>query len=535
MPSVIGRRRYAGETYPQARARGELAFASSAAMTAYPVAGLSVGTLAFLQSRTTFWSLQAYSGEPDGWHIAASSPSLAWVYHSAGDAPAAQAQPTWLIDPVDGDDDAPGTAASGRPVQTWAELVRRWGTVAPLLRQNTWFQFLRSQPDNSDQVEFRGRVVDPDVIVNLLGTPTVVASGALGAVGAKGPSGALTADLGPAAAQAVGLQLFNATRNAYCWVDRVESGTVCVLSQPFAPSVTPPPAWWQGGAYGQPAEVNAFAEGDAFQILEPTQVYVSAFCPVTVGTWEATGGDGILAMMGNVWVPLTTPSELFVAQNFLWNPSARITQCRVDAYLVTETAASNGVGEQIFNSFLFGGGFVDAGIYGGVMCAVIDGVGGWITFLDGCVLGGDMLVHYTVALNGRGVYRGTCVLSKVCGDAVTGTTFDVNDQCYITGAEYGEPATVYGAYTFSLNSDATVVYDDTATSVFLGTAALTLNGSTTATAIDRSVDPVQMHAGRALSPANLSAPVASGGFGDIAMSNSLRGGFASEAALAASP
>lgn len=106
---------------------------SASTLTALSVTGFATGTLAYLQSRGTFWSYQPFdTSAPDGNHIPAQVGN--WVYHGPGNASAALAQTVWQIDPLNGSDDNSGLA--GFPVQHIGELVRRMGTTSPACSAN---------------------------------------------------------------------------------------------------------------------------------------------------------------------------------------------------------------------------------------------------------------------------------------------------------------------------------------------------------------------------------------------------------------
>jgi hypothetical protein len=432
--------------------------------------------------------------------------------------------PNWYIDPsnVSGtaSDNNNGTTAATALIH-YRELVRRWGTVSPLLAQQTVLTFLSDQPDQTDPVILRP-IMEPGSLLNVIGTPVTVASGSLGAVTAKNraTSTLLQANIGAAAAGSQGFMLFDTSQTARSFVDSV-AGNVVTLTQPFAPSVTAPPAWWAGGASGSPAQVNSYTTGDSFQTIRLTKIYIQVFCPTTIGDWPASL-RGTLAMLGQIWVPDPTNG----AQSFLTNPTTRITECRIDSFFQAETTGSNVVAEQLFNSWLpNGGSFGLTSIYGGAINTISAGT----AYLHGTVVGADALLHGTVLTEPA---DGTSQVVSLLDSVFLDGTLDVSSNVKLGNApNYGAGGVLYGTYTVDAHLASFVFYDGTATGVFLGTPTLQINGIAKASAYDRSIDPGALHSGRTLSVAQLDATIASGGFGGVALGNGLDAGFLATTSL----
>lgn len=429
--------------------------------------------------------------------------------------------PAWYINPSTGSDNNSGTDAA-HPMQHWYELAaRRWATVRPVINTNVFIEFLADQPDQSDQVEFRP-IMMPGSLLNLEGALTQTASGTLGTVtGRNRATGTLLqADLGAAAAGSVGQLLYNTTRGTRAWVDSL-SGTVATLTQPFDPSVTntaPPAVLWNGGGGGLPAERTNTTTGDSFQLQRPATVSMSVFAPTTIGA-DTSFGDGILSMMGHIHVP--DPSA-FQSQSFQMSGSLRISECRVDPFLEMENKVNNSVGELTFNNWLDGGiQAFGVSVFGGSL-------GTFLSFLSGAELDGDVIAKGDIAVTGT---ANPTSAANLFGDVYLGGTISVAAQVESAVGEYDAPQ-AYGTYTANLILGGAWYYDGTASSVFTGSPTLKLDGASTGSALDRSVDPNVIHSNRALSPAQLDATIASGGFGGIAYDSHLTSVFAASSANA---
>lgn len=428
--------------------------------------------------------------------------------------------PHWYISGSTGSNRNSGDTA-GSPVADFGEVLRRWGTNQPINLQNTVVEWL--DDDGLIDADTKPYVFAPimpqgpgdGLLLNLYGSKIVVSSGVLGGVTAMsvGAGTLLLADLGSSAATAVGMILVNETRNAVCWVDSIISGNICALTQPAGPSVTTPPAWWLGGGGGPPL-VNNFTMGDEFTIYRLPRVKFGAVLPTTVGFWKPTF-DGMLCMMGNLWVPDLTGG---FSESFLKNPTLRMTECRCDALVETQSPASNGVGEQIFNCWLPAGGlFAQEGIYAGA----VGTNDSFIVQVSGGTLDANLIIHATNGFVISHASGGVNALQTIGGVFLFGN-MRPSGNVWITanGAQYGL-AHISGIYTIGDTSPTTgtVYHNGQAADVFQGSSTLKANGLTTALAVDSSSGA--FHPGRALNPGQLDTAIAGGGFGGNAYAPNL--------------
>jgi hypothetical protein len=103
---------------------GILSFVDIAMMTA--TTGLTNGDLAYVETLKDFFVYDGYSSNvsPDGITVTTSGEDGYWLRLVVGSIDWRN-QDTWYIDPISGNDEAVGDSLA--PIQTWAELVRRWG------------------------------------------------------------------------------------------------------------------------------------------------------------------------------------------------------------------------------------------------------------------------------------------------------------------------------------------------------------------------------------------------------------------------
>ena len=159
-------------------------------------------------------------------------------------------------DPVAGSDANAGTV--GLPVQTWAEIIRRYGSLGPIMNdgQNTTVHMLSAQPAGQDPVWFMPRFSGQGAF-SLIATPAVVAgnfvSGAYTPL-VQGAPGTLTQVAGMPAGAAAGLLLVNVTRGGSFAVIISVTGGVATTGAPTGPGT--PAAWLTGDTYQIQAPLN---------------------------------------------------------------------------------------------------------------------------------------------------------------------------------------------------------------------------------------------------------------------------------------
>jgi hypothetical protein len=186
--------------------------------------------------------------------------------------------PTWYIDPqatvpTASDNNDCQTAAT--PCLTWGQIVARWGTYRPRLRQNTTVTFLSSQSGNSDPVYW-----DPyceagawALIQGSLGAAQQIATGTLSNVTAKNRATPQLL-LAQSGATATNQLVVNATHPSTAWTYALNAGSIYKMTQPLATQTIP-------FASIYPAEVDTWANGDSVTVYAPVQVNIAETIPST--------------------------------------------------------------------------------------------------------------------------------------------------------------------------------------------------------------------------------------------------------------
>jgi hypothetical protein len=423
--------------------------------------------------------------------------------------------PSWYVNSSTGSANNTCVTA-GSPCPSWAEIVARWTTNAPLITTGVTITFLADNPV-TDPVDWRPIVFgNGGGIAFLQGVRSLVATTTIASLSAKNrassgayPLGLLQANLG--ASQAAGLLAVNTSRSSsVAWIDSVISGPLSVLTQPLAENV--------GSWNTAPGENDAWANGDNVTLFSVTRIYMTAYDAIS-----ATGdmsGDARFVRAGNLRIVDATGSGhgLLTLSNLV-----HMSEVRVDPF-VANAGQPNISGPQFVNVWAPAGVqacpvIVVGGSYGTAnrFCGVVDGdaiLRGTITI--GVTTGLSQSVQNVSATNLGLVYidnsTGTFAVTRIFGDTL------------IEPVEYGSNA-LYGRYTLRFLSSSLARYIAPAASTFLGIGAHSGNkfemyATPNANAYDPSVTPAQWYPARSLTPAQLDTSIASGGFGGNAYGDS---------------
>lgn len=411
--------------------------------------------------------------------------------------------PEWDVNFSTGSDLNAGTT-SGAPLKTLQELIARWGTSCPQISTTVAIHYHASDTTNWS-------LLCPQIVNGgglwIIGDTTTLASGTLGTVTAKDRTRAvkpeLQADLGSAASFAVGHMVVNSTRSSsVAWGDSV-SGTVVTLTQPMAANA--PAAGTHPASF--PAEIDTWASGDSFTVVQPTQAMFSRLTPASAS--GDASQDTIFTFVEDMEVfdPLATSSfsQLHTSTEVLY------AQSRVDPYVLTEGPA-NLFG--FVNAWLPAGGqYTLAGIYGGAV-GTLEVSGNQATFASSTI-DGDVILHGDI-LNSNGPFQATTF-----GFVDLETTMDQAGQIDFGPTFLTDPGVTYGTNTIRLLPGSISHYESTATTIFPGVTTwqeIAVGGTTEsfASARDYTQSPVAEYPARALTTANLAASIASGGFAGTA-------------------
>lgn len=409
------------------------------------------------------------------------------------------ATPAWFLDPgnVSGQasDQNDGTSVSS-PLLSYGELARRWGTYAPLFFGSVALTWLSSGPV-TDPVLFNPILLEGGRSY-LLGQPTVVASGHLGAVTAKNRATGqrLQANLGFAVGPHVGRMLTNTTRGGVCFIDADLGGNVALLTQPLASNAPPPPADYSTA----PAEVDTFALGDAFTIATVPSVHVLEYTPMGSSFDSVTFTVPAFASHLDNLEP--TPGNPGNAQfsfgGVIWSECSFHKTLQTDhrsgdAATLTNVWAAYG-GELGRNSQIIGGAY--------------NTLGGVLVLTKNAAVDGDA---YLNAGTSQGGEQAIFVLDDVYLGATTEGFFMT-----VGSSLYSATTSLWGPAHVRVLAHGQLVYPagQTAVATFLQAGGITLNDKATAYSVSAAG---AWTGGIALTPANLDATVAGGGFGGAAI------------------
>lgn len=307
-------------------------FANVPALAAQSTYGLSTGYVALVGQQPYMLSTTS-SFTVDGTNVVTASGGGQWLRFSWGTQlqtiPAAQQQAAWFVDPGNASGCASdanatcslstcGTSGDG-PCATKAQVLSRWGTVSPRLRQNTTLTQLSSDTTTADPGVFRPQMEAGSqfVVQGLLNATTQVCSGTLNTITARAQTSAgttiqstftLTANDGGTCTIAVGQLVVNTTHAARAWVLRLVSGSNWLLSQPLVANTGANPA--------AASEVNTWANGDSVTIYAPTQINIADFSPTINDAFAVTDAGQDANAAGSIFDAVVFDPTVAVTASF---------------------------------------------------------------------------------------------------------------------------------------------------------------------------------------------------------------------------
>ena len=363
-----------------------------------------------------------------------------------------QTQPAIFIDPVAGSD-SNTCITSGSPCKTFAEIVNRWGTNSPYLKQATTITYLSSASDNSDPVIFTPFISGGVTVIikGLLNSSTQVATGTLASVTAKNRATPtlLKADIG--ASGAANQLIRNTTHAGTAFVYALVSGTTFALTQPCQNLTT----------NGLCTEVDTWVNTDAFTLYSPTKINLAYLQGQTADT---DVGGNLVVLDAIAYDPAGAGnSTLYLGYN------AQLSETNVQRTLAI-AAASNYVPQtnEVTNCALQAGVWSGLPIYNSATSLIQAGYIGQPSVV-GEYLDADVIIK-------NSGFASASSLGKVYVDtSQTLTAYGVTNVNAILGA-----GIVWGPGTFNAGGDAHVVIPSGASKAAAAFPITTLqiNGST---------------------------------------------------------
>lgn len=431
-------------------------------------------------------------------------------------------QSTWYIDPAN----RTGLASDGNsgltssvPLKTWSELVRRYGTFSPTLRQTVTVNFLSSHSDNTDPIIF-----DPNLANNAsfilqgpLDTTTQVATGTLASVVAKNRSTPALLQATLSASAAVGQLLVNTTHAARCWLYKSLGANAFSLTQPLVAMSAAPLST------GNQTEVDTFTSGDSYTLYKPWSINIARFSVNVVDLDPVSFGSGGYirnltifdpAGAGNDGCRLGTPT--YVQESFaqrllifgdLYDPNNGITPGLFNTY-----AVASAINYVPGNSFTFSGFQPNArasfSCFGGAIGDAL-AASAFNTMLNGAVLDYDVIFAPTAGVNPliQDAWISACYLDA-------GTNLDIYGTTGLEIFQIGPALWGPGGWDVVGNSRLNIP-SGTATAALLNTGSMLINGVGTASS-HTGASPDVLNSGITISAAHLDAAAGATGFGGLA-------------------
>jgi hypothetical protein len=443
-------------------------------------------------TRTPAQIAQAACTASDGtWRCKTAKPVVLASSGAPPITPVSWSVPQWYVDPSNSSgnaSDSNGCTTTGAPCLSFAQIVSRWGTNAPIFSVNVILTWLSSATASTDFINVAPSYLSSGVLNINASLPTATFTGTLGTVTTKSttaPTGnALQSTFTTATgAVAANMLLVNSTHASRAWAQKIISGSNWQISQPLVA--------YPGSGFPSVTEVNTWTSGDTIIGYVPLSVNISHIG----GAYGAAGNNYI-------W-QVTIPNTL---ARFDGSTLNYCLECDIGSGVVSTTGG--GVLTMVNSIAPSAAPFQ----YGGPTTVQVGIYAGYIHSLQALSLNpssGSVVVGTDTILTGTPVFSGVAGFAPIFLD--TGVTLTV-----IGGATIGFSGSLYyGPGTLNVGAGGTVYYSGTATTTFANTT-LQLNGVSTGYSLATSAGVTTVHGGISLTAANLNASAGAAGFGNYA-------------------
>lgn len=402
--------------------------------------------------------------------------------------------PAWFVDPVAGNDAATGTTALA-PLKHYSELVRRWGTIAPLLTQNTTIEFLSDQTATSDPVAFLGQagadgasqgvlMIKGQLVAQLPSSTITTLTAQNRATGQKWQIRDTSLPTENFWATYVGFLVHDTTADAWFWIDSNLGNKTATISEPLQSAT---------GGNSAPARV-AIANGDSYIIYAPTRVNLVRNA--------GRAASGYTCNVQHIDCTFDAGGET-VLDSFL-----NLIECKFGNFV----EGSKDAASTYSNCFIQGGINTSGAILGGVINAELAVTGQ-------LVLDGDVLVNAgPISIIDDLIVGAAYFANTVDVPNLTSLGANVGSLFISNNAFYGLAA-IWGPAAINAHVGGDLGYLGTAVGAFLNAGGLTLDGVAIASSYDLTTGI--WTPGIAVTPAKLDQAVGGilGGFGGAAYGN----------------
>jgi hypothetical protein len=393
-------------------------------------------------------------------------------------------------------DSNPGTLA--KPVLNYARAASYWGTVSPVLRQNTRLIFLSSHTTNSDPVIFTP-VHANGAWSSIESVPTVIATGlVLASVVAfsdvAGANSLLLADLGALAAPGQIVENTTAGKSSRAIVYKLVSGTTYSLSQPLGLMAV--------GSNAGGAQVNTWANGDTVNLLQPCAIDLVKYDPLLADSNVTFSSHGFLYQV-DIFAPAGGSPNAFVELGQWVRAYEGISHRRALFAGRAQVGPSNGQGTTLIN-------FGCLAFVGGGEGSPPFFSGGYVNTAGGTQLACASFNNRFILAGATTFYRAPLFINSgmwIDGNIATYGDFQLNSGTIAGSA--GRTINMLGQSRLSIPAGSTFTATLTAPGIVTG---VLLNGAATGNSFAGGV----INPGIATTPANLDAAAGVAGFGGLA-------------------
>jgi hypothetical protein len=267
--------------------------------------------------------------------------------------PGALSQALWVVDPVNGNDNNPGTLAL--PVKTvMGGIVPKWGAPDPTFPPSTTsvqIQFVNDETVAQEMIVIRPTMTAIAPVFAITGAYVPVATGTLNAVTAKNrATGQRLASTFTGVSPTAGQLVHNTTHPSRAPLFAVSGGILC---QPLSLAPAGLPAH-----VTSPTEVDTWANGDAVTVERPTKVNIGQVFVTFAGNFNAAGSaQGLLYIQAIEALDNTGSNGNANCIIQTLGGTAEAIDCIIDPLALIESAGGGGLAQIFLTGCFLAGAF----------------------------------------------------------------------------------------------------------------------------------------------------------------------------------
>jgi hypothetical protein len=417
-------------------------------------------------------------------------------------------QQQWWISPSFGNDANTGLTAQ-TPIRTFLQLIARWGgTASPMLPLSVNITFMDDQLTFADPVAL-SPIMGHDASLTFTGVASVVATGTFTAITARnratGQRWVVQDTSKPANywTQYVGYLVLDTTEDALFWIDADLGNSSFLASEPIGSASINNPN----------PPLATITVGDHYNLIKPGP-------KVQLVDYSPYNGEGITSTLSFIWVITPQREETWRVQTFTF-----LNAIRSDGMVQLSPYSSNG-GLVSTNSWYGPGLSIGDG------CSLVAGSTGALSGgtnvlsvaagANNVIFDGDFVVDASIISNIQGgLTIGTLYWGPSTFEAPNLNPLGVGTSLIsFTDNAFYLVCALWGPSVLNVHVGGVVQYTPPATACFQQLGGMTLEGSSTAIAMNTTGAHATFNTGVSLTPTKLDASVASGGFNGLALGTS---------------